>query len=316
MALAAHARVRDCDSRRPGGCWGGSRPLLLLFVLSPQLLRGEFSRARRAVTAIRSRTLDINTLMVVAVVGALLLGEWLEAASVVFLFAMAQWLEVRTLERARQAIRALIELSPREAIVKEPGGERRRAVESIRVGDEIVVRPGDKVPLDGVIISGHSDVNEAPLTGESLPVDKARGDEIFAGTINGHGALDVRVTRLVRDTRLARVIHLVETAQGGRAPVESFVDRFARIYTPAVLLLAVLVAVVPFASAVAMRPNGSTARLCYSSSPARARSSSRRPCRLCQRCRLRLEMGCSSRAGPTWSVWPPCALSPSTRPGR
>ena len=201
--------------------------------------------ARRAVTAIRSRTLDINTLMVVAVVGALLLGEWLEAASVVFLFAMAQWLEVRTLERARQAIRALIELSPREAIVKEPGGERRIAVESIRVGDEIVLRPGDKVPLDGVVISGHSDVNEAPLTGESLPADKAPGDEIFAGTINGHGALDVRVTRLVRDTRLARVIHLVETAQGSRAPVQSFVDRFARIYTPAVLLLAVLVAVVP-----------------------------------------------------------------------
>ena len=222
---------------------GAPNVAALCFVASA--LAGGVFPARRAITAIRSRTLDINTLMVVAVVGALLLGEWLEAASVVFLFAMAQWLEVRTLERARQAIRALIDLSPREAIVKEPEGERRVAVESIRVGDEIVLRPGDKVPLDGVVISGHSDVNEAPLTGESLPADKAPGDEIFAGTINGHGALDVRVTRLVRDTRLARVIHLVETAQGSRAPVQSFVDRFARIYTPAVLLLAVMVAVVP-----------------------------------------------------------------------
>jgi Cd2+/Zn2+-exporting ATPase len=183
--------------------------------------------------------------MVVAVVGALLLGEWLEAASVVFLFAVAQWLEVRTLERARQAIRALIDLSPREAILKHGGVERQVAVDDVRVGDEILVRPGTKVPLDGVIVSGMSDVNEAPLTGESLPADKAPGDEVFAGTINGHGALDVRVTRLVRDTRLARVIHLVETAQANRAPVQSFVDRFARIYTPVVLFLAIIVALVP-----------------------------------------------------------------------
>jgi Cd2+/Zn2+-exporting ATPase len=207
--------------------------------------------ARRALVAIRSRTLDINTLMVVAVAGALLLGEWLEAASVVFLFAVAQWLEVRTLERARQAIRALIDLSPREALVKQGNSERQVAVDDIRVGDEILVRPGGKVPLDGVIVSGMSDVNEAPLTGESLPADKGPGDEIFAGTINGHGALDVRVTRVVRDTRLARVIHLVETAQASRAPVQSFVDRFARIYTPAVLALAIVIALVPPLSGLA-----------------------------------------------------------------
>ena len=207
--------------------------------------------ARRALVAIRSRSLDINTLMVVAVAGALLLGEWLEAASVVFLFAVAQWLEVRTLERARQAIRALIDLSPREAIVKQGNSERQVAVDDIRVGDEILVRPGGKVPLDGVIVSGMSDVNEAPLTGESLPADKGPGDEIFAGTINGHGALDVRVTRVVRDTRLARVIHLVETAQASRAPVQSFVDRFARIYTPAVLALAIVIALVPPLSGLA-----------------------------------------------------------------
>ena len=221
------------------------RPDVAAGCFAAAAVAGGIFPARRAVVAIRSRSLDINTLMVVAVVGALLLGEWLEAASVVFLFAVAQWLEVRTLERARQAIRALIDLSPREAIVKQGGAERQVAVDDIRVGDEILVRPGGKVPLDGVIVSGQSDVNEAPLTGESLPADKGPGDEIFAGTINGHGALDVRVTRVVRDTRLARVIHLVETAQASRAPVQTFVDRFARIYTPVVLVLAVVVALVP-----------------------------------------------------------------------
>ena len=201
--------------------------------------------ARRAVASLRSRTLDINTLMVVAVAGALVLSEWIEAASVVFLFAVAQWLELRTMERARQAIRALLDLSPREALVRGGGLERRVPVEEIRIGDEILVRPGDKVPLDGRVVSGHSDVNESPLTGESLPSDKVPGDEVFAGTINGRGMLDVRVTRLVRDTRLARITHLVETAQTSRAPVQSFVDRFASIYTPAVLVLAVSVAVIP-----------------------------------------------------------------------
>jgi len=220
-------------------------PAVAAVCFTAAAVAGGMFPARRASAAIRSRTLDINTLMVVAVAGALLLGEWLEAASVVFLFAVAQWLEVRTLERARQAIRSLMDLSPREAIIRHDGVERHIAVDHLRVGDEIVVRPGDKVPLDGLVIAGHSDVNEAPLTGESLPADKGPGDEIFAGTINGHGALDVRVTRLVRDTRLSKVIHLVETAQANRAPVQSFVDRFARIYTPAVLLVALIVAVVP-----------------------------------------------------------------------
>ena len=220
-----------------------------LFVLAT--IVGAISPVQRALTAIRSRTIDINVLMVIAVAGALALGEWLEGASVVFLFAVAQWLEVRTMERARQAIHALIDLSPREAIVRRPDGEHRVAIEDVRIGDEIVLRPGDKVPLDGVVVEGHSDVNEAPITGESLPIDKARGHEVYAGTINGHGALEVRVTRLVRDTRLSRIIHLVETAQASRAPVQSFVDRFARWYTPAVILLALGIALVPAFSATA-----------------------------------------------------------------
>jgi Cd2+/Zn2+-exporting ATPase len=201
--------------------------------------------ARRAVTAIRTKTVDINVLMVIAVAGALALGEWLEASSVVFLFALAQWLEARTLERARQAIRALVDLTPREAIVRRGGIEHRAAVETIAVGEVVLVRPGDKVPLDGRIVAGHSDVNEAPMTGESLPVDKGPGDEVYAGTINGRGALELEVSRIGPDTRLARIIHLVEAAQARRAPVQSFVDRFARIYTPAVIVLAALVAIVP-----------------------------------------------------------------------
>ena len=200
---------------------------------------------RRALTAARSRILDINVLMVIAVAGALGLGDWPEATSVVFLFAVAQWLEVRTMERARQAIRALIDLAPREALVRRNGREERTPVDAIVPGDEIVVRPGEKVPLDGLVLGGHSDVNEAPLTGESRPVDKEPGDEIYAGTINGRGAMDVRVLRLGRDSRLSHIIHLVETAQARRAPVQSFVDRFARIYTPVVLTLAVFVAVAP-----------------------------------------------------------------------
>ena len=201
--------------------------------------------ARRAVTAIRTKTVDINVLMVIAVAGALGLGEWLEASSVVFLFALAQWLEARTLERARQAIRALVDLTPREAIVRRGGIEQRASVETIAVGEVVLVRPGDKVPLDGRIVAGHSDVNEAPMTGESLPVDKRPGDEAYAGTINGRGALELEVSRIGPDTRLARIIHLVEAAQARRAPVQSFVDRFARMYTPAVIVLAALVAIVP-----------------------------------------------------------------------
>jgi Zn2+/Cd2+-exporting ATPase len=214
-------------------------------VLTAAAVAGGVFPARRALAAVRSRTLDINTLMIVAVAGALLIREWTEAAAVVCLFAVAQWLEVRTMERARQAIRALIDLSPREARVRRDGVDSQVLVENIRVGDEILVRPGDKIPLDGTILGGHSDVNEAPLTGESLPADKGPGDAVFAGSINGHGALDIRVTRLVRDTRLAQIIHLVEMAQASRAPIQSFVDRFARVYTPAVLALAVLVALVP-----------------------------------------------------------------------
>ena len=198
---------------------------------------------RRAWVSIRSRVLDINVLMVVAVVGAVALGEWSEAASVVFLFALAQLLETRAMERARGAIRSLMDLTPAEALVRTSNGDVVTPVDDVRVGDLIVVRPGEKIPLDGRVRAGDSHVNEAPVTGESLPVEKVPGADVFAGTINGRGALEIAVTKPGRDSTIARVVHLIERAQAQRAPSQTFIDRFARVYTPAVLTLAVIVAV-------------------------------------------------------------------------
>ena len=209
------------------------------------LAAGVGATARKAWTSVRAGSLDINVLMIVAAAGAAFLGEWSEAATVVFLFGFAQALEARTLDRARHAIRALVELTPTEALVCDAIGEHRIPVEQVAVGSVIVVRPGEKIPLDGDVIKGQSAVNQAPVTGESLPVEKVPGDGVFAGTINGRGALEVRVTRLGRDTTLGRIIHLVERAQAQRAPAQTVVERFARIYTPAVIALAAAVAVIP-----------------------------------------------------------------------
>ena len=205
---------------------------------------GGIPTGRRALTSLRARVLDINVLMLVAVAGAIALGEFSEGASVVFLFALAQLLEARAMERARGAIRALMDLAPPEALVKRGGAEVRTRVEDVRVGELIVVRPGEKIPLDGLVRAGESWVNQAPVTGESVPVEKGPGVEVFAGTINGRGALDVEVTRLSRDSTLARIVHLVERAQAQRAPSQTFVDRFARVYTPVILVLAILLATV------------------------------------------------------------------------
>jgi len=200
---------------------------------------------RRAIHAARSLALDINVLMLVAVCGAMVLGQWSEGACVVFLFALAQLLEARSMERARGAIRALMDLTPSVALVRREGVEREMAIDDVRIGDVVVVRPGEKIPLDGSVAAGVSHVNQAPVTGESLPVEKQPGDEVFAGTINGRAALDVRVDRLRGDSTLARIIHLVEKAQSERAPSQTFVERFARVYTPAVLVLALLVGILP-----------------------------------------------------------------------
>jgi len=224
---------------------GGFPAVASLPAFAAAILAGGIYTVRRAWSAARVFSLDINVLMLLAVVGAMAIGEWEEGATVVFLFAFAQLLEARSMARARHAIRALMDLSPSEALVHRDGADRRVKVDSIAVGERLVVRPGEKIPLDGRVVNGHSAVDQAPITGESLPVDKGPGDEVFAGTINGRGALDVCVTRRHRDTTLARIVSLVETAQARRAPTQVFVERFARFYTPAVIALAAALAVVP-----------------------------------------------------------------------
>ncbi len=209
------------------------------------ILTGGIYTARRAWAATRVMSLDINVLMLVAVIGAMIIGEWSEGATVTFLFAFAQILEARSMDRARNAIRALMDLTPPEAVVRRDGRETRARVDDVRLGEILLVKPGEKIPLDGVVVSGMSPVNQAPITGESLPVEKTSGDDVFAGTINGYGALDVRVTHLRKDTTLARIIALVELAQSQRAPSQAFVERFARYYTPAVIALAIGIALVP-----------------------------------------------------------------------
>jgi len=209
------------------------------------ILNGGTYTARRAWAAARVRSLDINVLMMVAVIGAMSIGQWSEGATVTFLFAFAQILEARSMDRARNAIRALMDLTPPEAVVRRDNVEVKVGLDAVQLGEIVLVKPGERIPLDGIVSAGEGPVNQAPITGESLPVDKSMGDEVFAGTINGYGALDIRVTHVRRDTTLSRIIALVELAQSQRAPSQAFVERFARYYTPAIIALAIMIAVVP-----------------------------------------------------------------------
>jgi Zn2+/Cd2+-exporting ATPase len=225
--------------------WLGGGEALSVALLAGATVAGAWWVAPRGLRAARDRALDMNFLMTIAAAGAAIIGEWGEAASAMFLFSVAQLLETRSMERARHAISALLDLTPKEALVLRDGSELVTPVGEVRIGDTIRIRPGQRVPLDGEVVAGRSAVNEAPITGESIPVDKESGAELFAGSINAHGVLDARVTRHMDDTTLARVIHAVEDAQATRAPAQAFVDRFARVYTPAVVLMAILVATLP-----------------------------------------------------------------------
>ncbi|PIA67282.1 heavy metal translocating P-type ATPase [Pseudomonas sediminis] len=196
--------------------------------------------------ALKNRNLNINALMSIAVTGAVLIGQWPEAAMVMVLFTLAELIEARSLDRARNAIRVLMDLAPPRATVKQADCAWQEVdVQSIGLGAVVRVRPGERISLDGEVVGGSSTVNQAPITGESLPVEKGVGDPVFAGTINEAGSLEFRVTAAARDTTLARIIHAVEEAQGSRAPTQRFVDQFSRIYTPAVFAFALVVAVLP-----------------------------------------------------------------------
>lgn len=227
------------------GSYTGVSEIFMNALYAAAIVIGGYKPARSAFYAVKSRSLDMNVLMTAAVLGAAAIGEWLEGATVVWLFALGSLLQERSIEKTRNSIRSLIDLTPPEALVKTGQQLIRTPVEDISVGHVIVVKPGDRIPLDGEVISGVSSVNQAPVTGESIPVDKRPGDAVYAGTINEHGSLEIRVTKLVEDTTISRIIHLVEEAQEQKAPTEAFVDKFARIYTPIVFILALAVMLFP-----------------------------------------------------------------------
>lgn len=227
------------------GTFSGAPRTLALTLLGIATVTGGWYVAPRGVRAALSRSLDMNFLMTVAAAGAWIIGEPEEAAATLFLFAIAELLESHSMDRARNAIRALMNLAPAEATVRRDRRELRVPVEQVGVGETVIVRPGERIAVDGTVLGGRSAVNQAPITGESMPVDKEPGTEVFAGTLNGHGALEVRSAKPASDTTIARIIHAVEEAQASRAPSQAFVDRFARIYTPAVVAIALLIAVLP-----------------------------------------------------------------------
>ncbi len=201
---------------------------------------------KKGLIALRNRNLNMNALMSIAVTGAILIGQWPEAAMVMFLFTLAEVIEVKALDRARNAIRGLMDLAPETATVRQADGSWVNVpAKSITLGAVVRVKPGERIALDGDVVAGSSTVNQAPITGESLPVEKAENDQVFAGTINGSGSLEYQVSALASNTTLARIIHAVEAAQGRRAPTQRFVDQFARIYTPVVFAIALTMAIVP-----------------------------------------------------------------------
>jgi Cd2+/Zn2+-exporting ATPase len=196
--------------------------------------------------ALKNLNLNINALMSIAVTGAILIGQWPEAAMVMFLFTVAELIEAKSLDRARNAISGLMQMTPEQATVLQADGSWiLQDVKSIEPGARVRVRPGERIGLDGEVISGSSTINQAPITGESLPVEKTIGDKVFAGTINQAGSLEFSVTAAANHSTLARIIHAVEQAQGARAPTQRFVDQFSKIYTPAVFIFALAVAVIP-----------------------------------------------------------------------
>ncbi|MGN8125709.1 heavy metal translocating P-type ATPase [Pseudomonas sp. 22082] len=210
------------------------------------ILSGGLTTYKKGWIALKNRNLNINALMSIAVTGAVLIGQWPEAAMVMFLFTVAELIEARSLDRARNAISGLMQMTPEQATVLQADGNWVELdVKSIDLGARVRVKPGERIALDGEVVSGSSTIDQAPITGESLPVEKNVGDKVFAGTINQAGSLEYAVTAAANNSTLARIIHAVEQAQGARAPTQRFVDQFSKIYTPVVFVLALAVAITP-----------------------------------------------------------------------
>ncbi len=209
------------------------------------ILIGSYYPVKMALAGLRSFTLNIRLLMILGAVGAVSLDLWEEAALLVFIYLLGDVLEVYAVDKARGSIRALMELAPPEALVKRNGTEKMLPVEEVRIGDTIIIRPGEKIPLDGKVTNGSSTIDQAPITGESMPVAKKAGGEVFAGTINQRGALEITVTKLAKDTTLAKIIHLVEEAQAKKSKYQRFAEKFGKYYTPSMFGLAIAIATIP-----------------------------------------------------------------------
>ncbi len=241
LALAGVAAVASEAAH-----WAGLSTWVAAALALTAVLACGINTYKKGWIAIRNGNLNINALMSIAVTGALLLGQWPEAAMVMVLFTIAELIEVKSLDRARNAIKGLMQLAPEQATVLQGDGAwRELAAKSVAVNARVRVKPGERIALDGTLISGRSTINQAPITGESLPVEKAPGDKVFAGTINESGSFEYTVTATAGDSTLARIIHAVEEAQGAKAPTQRFVDKFARVYTPVVFAIALAVAIVP-----------------------------------------------------------------------
>ncbi|MFZ2590128.1 MAG: heavy metal translocating P-type ATPase, partial [Leuconostoc citreum] len=223
----------------------GEEHLLPMIGYAASILIGGYTLFIKGLKNLSRLKFDMNTLMTIAIIGAAIIGKWGEGATVVILFAISEALERYSTDKARQSIGSLMDIAPKEALIRRGNEEMMIHVEDIQVGDIMIVKPGQKLAMDGLVIKGTSTLNQAAITGESVPVTKTIDDEVFAGTLNEEGLLEVKVTKRAEDTTISKIIHLVEEAQAERSPSQAFVDKFAKYYTPAMVLLALLIAVVP-----------------------------------------------------------------------
>lgn len=223
----------------------GENHVITAFLFISSIVIGGFSLFKTGFQNLLHLDFDMRTLMTIAIIGAALIGEWAEGAIVVVLFAVSEALERYSMDQARKSIKALMDLAPNEAIVRRNNEEKLVPVEDIEIGEIMIVMPGQKIAMDGVVVKGVSTVNQAAITGEPIPVTKRAGDEVYAGTLNEDGLLEVKITKYVKDNTLSKIIELVEEAQTERAPAQAFVDKFAKYYTPIIMIIAFLVGIIP-----------------------------------------------------------------------
>ncbi len=223
----------------------GERATITISLYLVAIIIGGFQLFMEGIRDLFKLNFSMQLLMTIAIIGASIIGQWAEGSVVVILFSISETLEKFSMDKARQSIRSLMNIAPKEALVVRGGKEFSIQVEDILVGDIMLIKPGQKIAMDGEIIKGHSSVNQAAITGESVPVEKKVSDDVFSGTLNEEGILEVRVTKLVKDSTISKIIHLVEEAQEERAPAQAFVDKFAKYYTPAIMLISLLVVVIP-----------------------------------------------------------------------